>query len=76
MRRWDGIRDDQSDAGGSGLHDANGVSFFVDGELRRRSGLTRLTATGGMVLGAFSTAQSDSWLMIVTTNGAVVAQAL
>lgn len=76
MRQWDGIRDDLSDAGGEGLHDAIGVSFSTDGELGRRTGLTRLAAVGGMAMGAFHDSQGNSWLMLVTTSGAVMAQAL
>ena len=46
MRQWDGIRDDTSDVGGDGFSAATGVSFVVEGELRRRPGLTYLASYG------------------------------
>lgn len=68
---WSGIRNDVTDAGGDGLGDALGISFLVEGELRRRSGLTELTANGGIALGHFRTALNGAWLIVFKSNGDV-----
>lgn len=76
MRDWKGIRDDQTDVGGGSLSDATGVSLAVDGELRRRPGLTYLAAHGGTALAHFRSPVTGSWLLVVKSSGAVESVAL
>ncbi len=69
-KQWDGVRDDTSDVG-DGLSVMQGVSFAVEGELRRRPGLTALAAYGGPLTLAFRTTASGAWAVIVTSGGAI-----
>lgn len=73
---WDGIHDDQSDIDSDGLSEAVGVSFFIEGELRRRPGLTYCTANGGLALAHFRSPVTGSWLLVVKSTGAVEGIAL
>ncbi len=73
---WDGIHDDSSDIDSEALSDAVGVSFFVEGELRRRPGLTYCAAHGGIALPHFRSPVTGSWLLVVKTTGVVEAVAL
>lgn len=71
MRAWKGLRDDQTEVGGDGLSDATGVSFAVEGELRRRTGLSYLAASGGKSLATFRSPVTGSWILAATAAGAV-----
>lgn len=71
MRRWRGIVDDESEVGGDGLADARGLSFIIEGEVRRRPGFTWLASTGGHSLAAFRSPATDAWLMQTDTAGVI-----
>lgn len=77
-QKWDGIRDDRSAvSSGESLGSASrGVSFYVQGELRRRPGLTYLAAHGGNALGTFASPVAGSWLLVFKTNGELESVAL
>jgi hypothetical protein len=74
--QWDGIHDDSSDIDSEALSTAVGVSFFVEGELRRRPGLTYCSANGGIALPHFRSPVTGSWLLVVKSTGAVESVAL
>jgi hypothetical protein len=69
MREWEGIRDDTSDVGGTGFSSATGISFTVEGELRRRAGLTYLASYGGNALAHFRSPITGAWLLVCRSNG-------
>jgi len=71
--RWLGIKDGDSVVGGDGAFDANGVSFEVEGELRRRPGLLKLFALGGRALGTFRSAIAGTWVVLADANGTLKA---
>lgn len=74
--KWSGIDNAQSAIGGDAPADATGISFLVDGEARRRAGMTQLAAHGGIALGGFRSPLNGAWLLIVKTTGAVESVAL
>lgn len=78
--KWGGVRDDVSEVAygdGEGLGSASrGMSFYVQGELRRRPGLTFLAAHGGTALGTFSSPVAGSWMLVFKTNGELKSVAL
>ncbi len=76
MKKWLGIGNGSSDVGGEEPLDATGVSYFVDGEIHRRPGLTQLAASGGVALGAFRSPLNGAWLLIVKANGDIVSVAI
>lgn len=76
MTQWPGIRDDASDISSESLSEAIGVSFYVDGELRRRPGLTYCASNGGLALAHFRSPVSGSWLLVVSSAGAIDSVAL
>lgn len=49
MRRWEGMRDDESEIG-SGLADLVNVSLYIDGEVRWRPGLWNRMDSGGLAI--------------------------
>lgn len=67
--QWRGIEDGTTSVGGEGPTDATGISFWVEGEARRRPGLTQLAAHGGIGLGAFRSPINGAWLLIVKSTG-------
>ena len=78
--KWSGLHDDVSDVA-HGKNDSlgsasRGMSFYVQGELRRRPGLTFLAAHGGIALGTFSSPVAGSWLILFKTNGELKSVAL
>ncbi len=73
MKQWPGMRADASEVGGEGLSSATGVSFSIDGELRRRPGLTYLANIGGVALSAFRSPVTGAWLNVVESDGDVKA---
>jgi hypothetical protein len=68
---WDGIHDDQTDIDSDSLSEAVGVSYFVEGELRRRPGLTYCAAHGGVALPHFRSPVTGAWLLVVKSTGAI-----
>lgn len=76
--KWEGMRDDLSQvaSGGSLGSASRGLSFYVQGELRRRPGLTYLAAHGGTALGTFSSPVAGSWMLVFKTNGELESVAL
>jgi hypothetical protein len=71
--QWRSIEDAVSTVGGQGPVDATGISFYVEGEARRRPGMTQLTANGGIALGAFRSPLNGAWLLIAKASGAIEA---
>jgi len=71
--QWKGINAAASDVSGDDAFDAVGVSFLIEGEIRRRPGLTKLCAIGGRAIGSFRSALAGAWLVIAKTNGDIVA---
>lgn len=76
MMQWDGIRDDQTVIDSKALSEAVGVSFLVEGELRRRPGLTYCAPHGGIALAHFRSPVSGSWLLVVKTTGDIESVAI
>ena len=78
MRTWQGIRDSNTDAVESGgLGSASrGLSFAVEGELRRRAGLTYLTDQGAIVIGNLTSPLAGSFLILVGGDGNIEALSL
>lgn len=78
MRTWQGIRDSQSDAVESGgLGNASrGLSFSVDGEVRRRTGLTYLEDQGALSMASLITPLAGAWLIAVGSDGNIEAISL
>ncbi len=50
MKNWQGVRADLSDVSDEGMATAQNVSYFVQGELRRRPGLSGRIDTGGSLV--------------------------
>lgn len=71
--QWRGIEDGRTTVGGQGPTDATGISFYVEGEARRRPGMTQLAAHGGIAMGAFRSAINGAWLLIAKSNGDIEA---
>lgn len=76
MRRWRGVESHISDVGGDHLLAAQGASFHVEGELRRRAGLSELAAYTGVALGTFVSEISGGWLLFAESDGEVQAYRL
>lgn len=73
MRQWQGIKDSETDVAGDGAINAIGVSFLVEGELRRRPGLTKSFPVGGRAIGAFRSSVNGAWVVLSTNNGNLTA---
>ena len=71
--RWTGIKDSGSIVGGDDAKDAVGLSFLVEGELRRRAGLTRICLAGDWSMGAFRSPIDGVWLVFGANNSTVKA---
>jgi hypothetical protein len=69
MRQWQGIRDDVSQVGSDAPSLVVGMSFYVDGELSRRPGLSYLYAADAIGMGTFKHPVTGAWLAIVGANG-------
>lgn len=78
MREWPGIKDSVSDAvEADALGNASrGLSFSVDGELRRRPGLTYLGDQGAISAGNLTSPLAGSWLILVGSDGNIEALSL
>ncbi len=74
--KWEGLDDGETAIGATGPNDATGVSFIVDGELRRRAGLTQLAAHGGIALGGFRSPLNGAWVLVVKSTGDIESVAL
>ncbi len=75
-RQWIALRDDQSDVGGAALTKADSVSFRVDGEVRRRSGLTKVATGGAIYMGHIRSLIGGSSIVLVQSDGTVDSVAL
>lgn len=73
MRQWPGLREDQTNVGGEGLSAATGISYYVEGELRRRPGLTYLADYGFISMCGFRSVLTGSWVTGVIDIGLPVA---
>ena len=71
--QWQGIHAGASDVNSDDAFDANGVSFFIDSELRRRPGLLKLCAIAGRAIGAFRSSINGVFLVFADTSGNVKA---
>ena len=76
MRKWIGVQDHISDVGGEALKTAESVSFRINGELRRRQGLTRVDTEGGIHIGHIRSPVAGSSLVVVQSDGTVEGLAL
>lgn len=65
------MKDGQSDVGGEHARLAIGVSYHVEGELRRRSGLTKFCDIGGTAIGTFTDTRGVTWLIVVESDGEI-----
>jgi len=71
MRNWDGLRQDLADTGGDHFTDLRGVSWLVEGELRRRPGMTYLTDTGGVALISYRALDGTAFVVVIDSGGSV-----
>ncbi len=74
-KRWDGIRNDLSSVG-DGIETGSGISFSIEGEIRRRPGLTWLADFGGQLVQSFRSPITGAFAVIVTSSGTIEAVAL
>lgn len=73
--KWPGIRDDTTTIG-EGLLSAQNVSYFVDGELRRRSALADRLDAGGQLVIEHNHPVAGNSLVAFTTGGALTGTSL
>ena len=67
------MKDGESDVGGSHARLAIGLSYHVNGELRRRPGLTKFTDYGGESIGVFTDTRGVTWYVLVESDGEIQA---
>lgn len=72
MRKWDGIRANQSEVG-DGTLIATNVRYSIEGELQRRPGMAAFTNNSGWAMRDFYAPDGTRYVIIVTTYGTVEA---
>jgi hypothetical protein len=74
MKQWDGIRADTAETD-DGVMFVNNANFFIDGELRRRTGMTGFPVTqSGTALSEYRNILTNRYVVFATSTGTVEAQ--
>lgn len=72
MRNWEGIRwDTAADANGAAM--AVNLSFYREGEITRRYGISKFTAQSGTVFKGYGNPLFGRYVIFVTSTGTVEA---
>ena len=72
MKQWDGISSDTSSIG-DGCEYAANVSFYLDGEITRRYGMSAFAAQSGTSMIAFNNVMTGRFMLFATDTGTVEA---
>lgn len=71
MKNWLGLGDDKTNVGTPSLEVAESISFRVNGELRRRAGLTKESIEGGLYMTHIKSLITGGFLVTVQSDGTI-----